>query len=138
MRAAPSITMISNSSRPLTLLNCSSMGRMTWLVISSGLVPGNRTRTLTMGGSALGKRSTPRSLNEKTPSTTRNTTSIVAKTGRRTQISANVIVFILLCSSAVLDFGLSALRRLVEHGGAEAFWQEQPNTEITFILCFVH
>src|SRR5262245_7954589 len=46
-----------------------------------------------MGGSAFGKRSTPRSRNEKTPSTTRNSISIVVNTGRRTQTSANVIVF---------------------------------------------
>jgi hypothetical protein len=111
MRALPSIIMISNSSKPLTLLNCSSMGRMTWLVISSGLAPGNQTRTLTMGGSALGKRSTPRSRNEKTPSTTRNNISIVVNTGRRTQTSANVIVFFSYPHLRDLEFATVALPR---------------------------
>src|SRR5262245_17649668 len=111
MRAAPSITMISSSSKPLTLLNCSSTGRITWLVISSGLAPGNRTRTLTMGGSAFGKRSTPRSRNEKTPSTTRNSISIVVNTGRRTQTSANVIVFFSDPHLRCLEFATGALPR---------------------------
>src|SRR5262249_1358790 len=91
---------------------------------SSGLAPGSRIRTLTMGGSALGKRSTPRPTNEKTPSTTRNSTSIVAKTGRRTQISANDIVFI--SSAHLLYWNLRPARRAAsigEHGGATVFWQ---------------
>ena len=46
---------------------------------------------LTVAGSARGKRSTPRSRNEKTPSTTRNAISITAKTPRLTQSSASVI-----------------------------------------------
>ena len=41
----------------------------------------------TLAGSAFGNRSTPRSLKEKMPRTTSDMTSIVAKTGRRTQSS---------------------------------------------------
>src|SRR3954469_23818808 len=55
--------------------------------ISSGLAPGNVSATLTVAGSALGNRSTPRLRNEKVPSTTSDMTSIVANTGRRTQSS---------------------------------------------------
>src|SRR5262245_10036011 len=57
-----------------------------------------------MGGSAVGKRSTPRSRNEKTPSTTRNSISIVVNTGRRTQTSANVIVFFSYPQLRCLEF----------------------------------
>jgi hypothetical protein len=46
--------------------------------------------TLTVAGSARGKRSTPRSRNEKMPSTTSDITNIVANTGRRTQSSDNI------------------------------------------------
>ncbi len=56
----------------------------------SGLAPGSRTWTLTVAGSAFGNKSTPRSRNEKIPSTTSDMTSIVAKTGRRTQSSDSI------------------------------------------------
>src|SRR5262247_2132299 len=68
-----------------------SIGMMTEDVISSGEAPGSRSCTLTWAGSAFGKRSTPRSRNEKMPSTTSDITSIVAKTGRRTQISESIL-----------------------------------------------
>src|SRR5262249_55797219 len=58
--------------------------------ISSGLAPGSERFTLTVAGSARGKRSTPRSRKEKMPSTTSDITSIVAKTGRRTQTSDSI------------------------------------------------
>src|SRR5207244_8107403 len=66
------------------LLSASSSGSTADVTISSGLAPGSCTKTLTVAGSALGNRSTPRSRNEKMPSTTSDITSIVAKTGRRT------------------------------------------------------
>ena len=48
------------------------IGSITDVVISSGLAPGSASVTLTVAGSAFGNRSTPRSRNEKMPSTTRN------------------------------------------------------------------
>src|SRR5262249_2274155 len=68
----------------------SSIGSITDEEISSGLAPGSDKRTLTVAGSAFGKRSTPRSRNEKIPSTTSDITSIVAKTGRRTHRSESM------------------------------------------------
>ena len=52
---------------PLMVDSASSMGRTTWVVISSGVAPGRLTLMLTVAGSARGKRSTPRSRNEKRP-----------------------------------------------------------------------
>ena len=75
------------SSMPETPLIACSIGSTTDDDISSGLAPGSERLTLTVAGSALGKRSTPRSRNEKMPSTTSDITSIVANTGRRTQSS---------------------------------------------------
>ena len=72
---------------PEMLLSASSSGSTTAVTISAGLAPGSCTVTLTVAGSAFGKRSTPRSRNEKMPSTTSDITSIVAKTGRRTHNS---------------------------------------------------
>ena len=69
-----------SSSRPLMVESASSRGRTTWVVISSGVAPGRRMLMLTVAGSARGKRSTPRSRNEKMPSTTRKRSSITAKT----------------------------------------------------------
>src|SRR6185436_5049418 len=63
----------------------------TCVVTSSDVAPGSRTFIVTVAGSALGKRSTPRSRNEKTPSTTRNVISMTANTGRFTHNSASVI-----------------------------------------------
>ncbi len=71
-------------------LSASSIGSTTDVDISSGLAPGSDSATLTVAGSAFGKRSTPRSRNEKMPSTTSDITSIVAKTGRRTQSSDRI------------------------------------------------
>ena len=72
------------SSMPEMLLSASSSGSTTAVAISAGLAPGSCTLTVTVAGSAWGKRSTPRSRNEKMPITTSDITSIVAKTGRRT------------------------------------------------------
>ena len=74
---------------PEMLLSASSSGSTTAVAISAGLAPGSCTLTVTVAGSAWGKRSTPRSRNEKMPSTTSDMTSIVAKTGRRTLSSAS-------------------------------------------------
>ena len=62
-------------------------------VIPSGDAPGSCSRTLTVAGSAFGKRSTPRSRNEKMPSTTREVTSMVANTGRRTHSSESMNLY---------------------------------------------
>ncbi len=80
------------SSMPEMLLSVSSIGSTTEVAISSGLAPGSWSETLTVAGSALGNRSTPRALNEKSPSTTSDITSIVAKTGRRTQSSESMAI----------------------------------------------
>ena len=77
---------------PAMPLRAFSIGMMTDDVISSGEAPGSRSDTLTWAGSAFGKRSTPRSRNENTPSTTSDITSIVAKTGRRTQSSDSMAI----------------------------------------------
>ncbi len=77
-------------SMPPTLLSAFSIGVITEVTTSSGLAPGSRSTTLTTAGSAFGKRSTLRPRNEKIPSTTSDVTSMVAKTGRRTQVSANI------------------------------------------------
>src|SRR3954469_14076518 len=76
-----------SSSIPETPLIASSIGSTTDDDISSGLAPGSDSATLTVAGSALGKRSTPRPRNENVPRTTSDMTSIVAKTGRRTHRS---------------------------------------------------
>src|SRR5215470_8494609 len=81
---------------PEMLLRASSRGSTTAVVSSSGLAPDSWTATFTVAGSAFGNRSTPRSKNEKMPSTTSSMTSIVAKTGRRTHSSDNDMVEVLL------------------------------------------
>ena len=83
----PAWTLAWSWSMPAMPLSAFSIGITTDVVISSGEAPGSWSRTFTVAGSALGKRSTPRSRNEKMPSTTSDVTSIVAKTGRRTQSS---------------------------------------------------
>src|SRR5262245_23471642 len=67
--------------------------------------------TLTVGMSALGNRSTPRPKKENPPSTTRNMTSMVAKTGRRTHNSARLIRLPHL-------FSLVAVSRLIPWAGS--------------------
>src|SRR5580765_2820719 len=76
---------------PAMPLRAFSIGITTAVVISSGAAPGRRRLTLTVAGSAFGNKSTPRSRNEKIPSTTSDITSIVANTGRRTQSSESDI-----------------------------------------------
>src|SRR5262245_25782166 len=50
---------------------------------------------LTVGGSVLGIKSTPRSRYENTPNTTRATDIMIANTGRRMQTSASVTDYLL-------------------------------------------
>ena len=83
----PALTLAVSWSMPAMPLSAFSIGITTAVVISSGDAPGSCSRTLTVAGSAFGKRSTPRSLKEKMPSTTSEATSIVANTGRRTHSS---------------------------------------------------
>src|SRR5688500_1806689 len=59
---------------------------------SSGAAPGSPTRTETVGRSTAGKRSTPSRKKPAAPTTTSDKTIIVAKTGRRTQISARFCI----------------------------------------------
>jgi len=86
----PSLMRAEISSMPETPLIASSIGSMTDDEISSGLAPGSERATFTVAGSARGKRSTPRSRNEKMPVTTSDMTSIVANTGRRTHNSESI------------------------------------------------
>src|ERR1700694_3718034 len=90
---------------PEMLLRASSSGSTADETISSGLAPGSLIETLTVAGSAFGNRSTPRSRNEKIPSTTSDMTSIVAKTGRRTQSSDSMHVLHLLGDGHLLAVG---------------------------------
>src|SRR5262245_35770968 len=85
----PSIVVERSSSIPLMVLTASSIRFVTWLSASSGLAPGSRVVTVTVGMSTFGKMSRPRSRYEASPRTTSETTSIVAKTGRRTQRSTS-------------------------------------------------
>src|SRR3954447_1626436 len=93
-------------------LRAFSIGITTAVVISSGEAPGSRRLTLTVAGSAFGKRSTPRSRNEKMPSTTSDITSIVAKTGRRTQSSESMLFGLLPRLPGTGGAGLARLDRL--------------------------
>src|ERR1051325_6690790 len=97
-------------------LSAFSIGITTALVISSGEAPGSRRLTLTVAGSAFGKRSTPRSRKEKTPSTTSDITSIVANTGRRTQISDSMDACLAL---ARFDRDAEAVREIVDVSGGD-------------------
>src|SRR6266498_2624492 len=60
--------------------------------ISSGDAPGRFVRTLTVGRSTEGKRSTPSRKKLAAPTTTSDNTIMVAKTGRRIQISASFCI----------------------------------------------
>src|SRR5207237_10341513 len=59
---------------------------------SWGDAPGLMTVTVIVGRSIFGKRSTPSVENEKIPTTVSAMIIIVAKTGRRTQISASFCI----------------------------------------------
>lgn len=61
-------------------------------LISCGEAPGLKVITVTTGMSTFGNRSTPREKKEKAPATTSDSTSMVANTGRWTQISASFCI----------------------------------------------
>ena len=74
---------------PLMVLTASSILSVISVSISCGAAPGSRVVTVMVGNSTRGNRSTVSRLYEKTPSTINVIMSIVAKTGRRTHISAS-------------------------------------------------
>ena len=77
------------SRMPCTVLTNCSISRVTWVSTSSADAPGSSVRMLTVGTSTDGKRSTPRRAYEAAPTTTRESTSMAANTGRRMQTSAS-------------------------------------------------
>jgi hypothetical protein len=85
----PSDEVERSSSMPLMVLTASSILSVISVSTSCGAAPGSRVVTVMVGNSTRGKRSTVSRLYEKTPSTISVIMSIVAKTGRRTQISAS-------------------------------------------------
>ena len=76
---------------PETVLMMSSTGLLTVVSISSTLAPGSTVVTVHTGKSMLGKRSTPSSLYETSPSTTGIATSTQVNTGRLMQRSEIVM-----------------------------------------------
>src|SRR5208283_3299090 len=76
---------------PETVLMMSSTGLLTVVSISSTLAPGSTVVTVHTGKSTLGKRSTPSSLYETSPSTTGIATSTHVNTGRFMQRSEIVM-----------------------------------------------
>ena len=74
---------------PWIVLICSSSRWATWVSVSSVEAPGSSTRTLTVGRSTVGKRSTPSRNQLAAPMTTKPMTSMVANTGRLMQTSAS-------------------------------------------------
>ena len=90
MRTTVPVPEIDRSSwMPWIVLICSSSFWATSVSISSVEAPGSSTRTLTVGKSTEGKRSTPRRNKLAAPTTTKAMTSIVANTGRLMQTSAS-------------------------------------------------
>jgi hypothetical protein len=81
-----------SSSMPSTVLTTSSMGCETSVSTSSDDAPGREVRTLTVGRSTDGKRSTPSLKYAAAPTTTSESTIIAAKTGRLMQISASFCI----------------------------------------------
>jgi hypothetical protein len=80
-----------SSSMPAAVLIASSSGFEICVSTSSGLAPRWVVTTVTTGRSTSGNWSTPSFPNESTPNATHAPTSIVANTGRLTQISESVI-----------------------------------------------
>ena len=85
----PGLEIERSSWMPWIVLTCSSIFCETWVSISSVEAPGSSVRTVTVGRSTAGKRSTPRRNQLAAPTTTNAMTSIVAKTGRLMQTSAS-------------------------------------------------
>ncbi len=85
----PGLVIERSSWMPWIVLICSSSFCETCVSISSVEAPGSSVRTVTVGRSTEGKRSTPSRNQEAAPTTTSAMTIIVAKTGRRMQTSAS-------------------------------------------------
>src|SRR5947208_5652629 len=85
-----------NSARPSTVLTASSTTCVMETSSSSGEAPGRNVRTWIIGSSTSGCLSTSRWKYATAPTTTRNSTIIDAKTGRRIQSSASLCTFQLL------------------------------------------
>ncbi len=85
----PSAEKERSSSTPETELTASSSFSVTSVSISWGAAPGSRLVIVTKGMSTFGKRSRPRVVYPKAPTTTRVRMRTVAKTGRSIQISAS-------------------------------------------------
>src|SRR6185295_10072092 len=93
---------------PSTVLTTSSMRCETSASTSSGAAPGRFVRTLTVGRSTEGKRSTPNLKKPAAPTTTSDRTIMVANTGRRIHISASFCILKEV-------FGFWSLRPLIYH-----------------------
>ncbi len=89
MTAVPGPEIERSSLIPWIVLICSSSFCATWVSVSSVEAPGSSTRTLTVGRSTVGKRSTPSRNQLAAPMTTNAMTSMVANTGRLMQTSAS-------------------------------------------------
>jgi len=74
---------------PLIVLTPSSILSVISVSICSGAAPGWSVVTVIVGKSILGKRSTPRRVNENAPITVSERMRTVAKTGRLTQSAAS-------------------------------------------------
>src|SRR6185503_15965053 len=92
-----------SSLMPSTVLTTSSICCVTSDSTSSGAAPGRPTRTETVGRSTEGKRSTPSRKKPAAPTTTSDSTIMVAKTGRRIQISASFCNFYFLYLLRLID-----------------------------------
>ncbi len=88
----PSSDVERNSSMPLIVLTAPSILSVISVSTSCGDAPGFLTVTVIVGKSIFGNRSTPSDLNENKPTTVMLRMSMVANTGRRTQISANFCI----------------------------------------------
>src|SRR5215813_1808685 len=89
MTAVPGPEIERSSLIPWIVLICSSSFCATWVSVSSVDAPGSSTRTLTVGRSTVGKRSTPSRIQLAAPTTTKAMISMVANTGRLMQTSAS-------------------------------------------------
>ena len=101
----PSTEVERSSSIPAMVLTAPSTMSVISVSISCGDAPGFTTVTVIVGRSIFGNRSTPSDLYENSPTTVRLRISIVAKTGRRTHISAS------FCMGCSLVFCLCACCR---------------------------
>ena len=88
----PSTEVERSSSMPLMVLTAPSILSVISVSISCGDAPGLTTVIVIVGRSIFGNRSTPRDLKEKRPTTVMLRMSMVANTGRRTQISASFCI----------------------------------------------